>query len=228
MVSRALSEAVREQIIAFNPAQNVIYPSKGETEKRVLSPENVNMIEGLDINPRLRDMLILAAHAGLRRGELCGLRWEDVDFEANSLQVNQQLVRFDGRINEQAPKTRSAVRVVFLTDQARDAIARQPRRSHLVFTCEEGTPVRPDNFSRDYRALRSKIGLDGVRLHDFRASFITFLFEAGVDPRTVQELVGHSTSRVTQEVYARSRQETKVAAMAKLTSKLTSTPKAGE
>lgn len=179
VVSRVLSEAVRMELISFNPAQHVIYPTKGQTEKQVLSPDQVEALSELQGQPRLRDMLLLAVHTGLRRGELCGLHWSDVDLDERAIQVRQQLVRYDGRVELQTPKTRAANRSVMLTEQAVEVIRRQPRRGPFVFSCEEGTPVRPDNLSRDYRALKQKLGLGNIRLHDFRASFTTLLVRSG-------------------------------------------------
>lgn len=202
--------------IEFNPCDGVEYPQIRETTKRTLSPEEASDLPSQADSPRLAAMVTVARDTGLRRGEICGLKWSDLkrDHLGNPfLIITQQIVRTEGSIGESTTKTRTSFkREVDLTPDALRAIESQPRRSEYIFTTETGRPVRPDNLSRDFRLLREKAGMPDLKLHGLRASYISIMLEAGNDVRTVQELVGHSSSRVTQEVYARSRRDLKVKA----------------
>jgi len=160
-------------------------------------------------------MITVARDTGLRRGEICGLKWTDLhkEEEGSYLIVARQIVRTEGGIKEETPKTRrSFQREIVLTPNALAALESQPKRSEYVFTTESGSPVRPDNFSRDFRFVRKAAGMDDLKLHGLRSSCISIMLEVGNDVRTVQEMVGHSSSRITQEVYARSRRDLKARA----------------
>jgi len=102
------------------------------------------------------------------------------------------------------------------------AIEAQPKRSLFVFSTESGLPLSPRNVCQDIKARKKALGLpDNMRLHELRGTFVSLLLESGVDLRTVQELARHSDPRTTQAMYARSRTETKVAAIERLKSSVT-------
>lgn len=211
LFSRAKSP--RHGYIQYNPCDGVRYPQVRETLKRTLSPEEAAQLPMKAASPRLRAIVTLARDTGLRRGELCGLKWADLQKEKDGtgyIVIRQQIVRSQGGIAEDRPKTRTSYRrEVVLTPQALAAIEEQPRRAEYIFTTDEGKPLRPDNLTRDFRQFTQKAGLTGLKLHGLRSSYISIMLEAGADVRTVQELVGHSSSRITQEVYARSRRDLK-------------------
>lgn len=225
-VCMLLERATELELISLNPARKVRYPEIHETQKRVLDPEEATQLPTIALSPRLAAMLIVATHTGLRRGELCGIRWEDVDEEEMLLHVRRQITRTEGGIVESKPKTRTSIRDIELTLAALEAIKSQPRRSVYVFTTETGNPVRPDTLARDFRKVRSGTSFANLRLHDLRASYISILLELGADVRTVQELAGHASSAMTLEVYARSRRELKRGATDRLSNRLSAPQKA--
>lgn len=105
-----------------------------------------------------------------------------------------------------------------LTEEAMDAIQSQPKRGPYVFSVEDGGPVSPSNLSRDWRDWSRKNGLEGMRLHDLRGSYVSLLIESGADIRTVQELARHADPRTTMKLYARTRKPVKEAAIQRLRS----------
>ena len=161
---------------------------------------------------------MLAVHTGLRQGELLGLRWEDVDVEAGTLQVRRTLTGVaNGRPVFTAPKTAKSRRRVKLTAAAVDALKRHRKRQleqrmaraglwrdlGLVFTTEVGTPLNRHNLSqRSFKPLLRRAELPEIRFHDLRHTCATLLLSKGVHPKFVQELLGHATIAITLDTYS--------------------------
>lgn len=211
-MSKALSSAVEDGLIAVNPAFHVRYPEVEERENRTLAPQEA--VRVLNPRDRLGAMILVAAHTGLRRGELCGLHWEDV--KGSSVHVRRAIATLRGGCVETKVKSKTSMASVPLTPEALAAIQAQPKRGKYVFSVEDGGPVSPHNLSRDWKGWAERNGLEGMRLHDLRGSYVSLLIEQGEDIRTVQELARHADARTTLKLYARSRAETKAAAVEKL------------
>jgi integrase len=211
-ISVVLTEAVTDEYISSNPAFRVRYPEVEERTNRTLSPEEA--IKLLNPTDRLTGMILIAAHTGLRRGEVCGLKWEDV--KEDLIKVRRAIAPVRGGDIETKVKTKTSMSEVPLTPEAMEVIRRQPRRSAYVFTADNGKPVSPSNLTRDFSKWAKKNGLAGMRFHDLRGSYVSLLIEQGVDVRTVQELARHADPRTTLSAYARARKAVKTEAVAKL------------
>lgn len=138
---------------------------------------------------------------GLRRGELLGLRWADVDLDAAELTIRQTVTRVAGSLQYQPPKTRRSRRTLPLPDpvvsalrlhRARQAVLRLAagkdwQDAGLVFTTAHGTPIEPRNLSRHFYSVRDDVGLSGVRLHDLRHTCITLLLTRRVHQMQLRE-----------------------------------------
>ena len=197
VISKAMSEAVGDELITSNPSLGIRYPEVEERQNRVLGPKEAAIFT--EPSSRIEAMLIVALYTGLRRSEICSIEWDDV--EQMSLFVR-------------GTKTKSSRKAIPIGEDAYAAIMMQPRRSKFVFTTESGRAVRPDNFTRDWRLWRDSKGLDKrTRLHDLRGSFVSLLLESGADIRTVQELARHASPATTLRAYARSRSDVKEAAI---------------
>ncbi len=157
----------------------------------------------------------MAVTAGLRRGELQGLRWEDVELESATLQVRRTLSEPKGGYVFEAPKSGKG-RNIRLTQRAVTALRehrrRQPeeRMEHgalwqdhgLVFASGIGTPLLGGNLNRSFKATLRRAGLPEIRFHDLRHSCATLLLRQGVNPKFVQELLGHADISLTLNVYS--------------------------
>ena len=156
----------------------------------------------------------LIALRGLRRGEAAGLRWCDIDLDAKTAVITQQLQQHDGRLVICPPKTAHSARVIALDrttvaalaahrDRQRAEAAGGPgsRVSGFVFTNLNGDPMAPDRLTRTFRKLVAEAGLPPVRLHDLRHGAATLALAAGVDLRVVQEMLGHSSIVLTADTY---------------------------
>lgn len=165
---------------------------------------------------RLEALYVLAITAGLRGGELLGLRWQDVDLERGYLQVHQQLIRTIGGLSFTSPKVGKS-RSVRLTRNAVEAL-----RSHrkcqleyklrlgglwqdadLVFIMATGTPLDPNSLAeRSFRKLLKRAGLPCIRFHDLCHTFATILLSRGTHPKVVQEMLGRANISQTMDTYS--------------------------
>jgi integrase len=157
----------------------------------------------------------LIALRGLRRGEVAGLRWRDVDLDGRAAFICQQLQQYDWRLAVCPPKTPRSVRVIALARttvaalrahrgrQRAEAAAYGPgwRASGYVFTNLNGDPMAPDRLSRTFTKLAAEAGLPPIRLHDLRHGAATLALAAGADLRTVQDQMGHSSIVLTADTY---------------------------
>ena len=165
------------------------------------------------------DRLVAAWHllatTGMRRGELLGLRWVDVDLEGAFLSVRQTRVSVDYQVEVGTPKTERGTRTVAL-DPATVAVLHEHRSrqleerlawgpawtdSGLVLTREDGTEIHPQRFSQYFRRLASSSGLPLIRLHDVRHSYATALIKAGQPIKVVSQRIGHASPTITMAIY---------------------------
>jgi integrase len=182
-----------------------------------LNRDQVRLLLDAAADPSMRALYAIAATAGLRRGELLGLRWADIDFERRMLTVHRTAHRVRGQgIVFGEPKTNAGRRSVRLA-----ALAIAHLRAHralqiehrlrigpawhdqdLVFASNAGTPIEEARVSRLFQRDLHQAGLPRVRLHDLRHTAATLLIEQGVSMKAVQSMLGHATIGITMDVYA--------------------------
>ncbi|WP_215456075.1 site-specific integrase [Streptomyces sp. ATCC 21386] len=222
----ALSSACREELITRNVAKLVEPP---RTDSRELKPwsldETLDFLAASRKDP-LYAAFVLAIAMGLRRGEIVGLRWSDLDLDNRVLYVRQQTQRRRGVLYDDDPKSRRrrAVPLPALCiaplrwHRMRQAVARAKagerwQESAYVFTTRTGRPVEPRNVYRSFTRIAQSAGLRVIRLHDARHGTATLLTAAGVAPRVVMEILGHSQISITMDVYTHVVQDTQREAM---------------
>lgn len=212
----ALSDAMRFDLVGRNVAKSVKVPSAEATERRVPTLNEIHRFLDAGHDDRMVDLFVLALALGLRRGELLGLRWSDISMEDRTVVVRRTVQRSAGQLRVTEPKTRRSARRLRLPKVALDALNRQRTRQaeersaagadwrdqDWVFASTIGTPMEPRNVSHHFEAIRQAAGMDWLRLHDLRHGCGSYLIAEGVDPRTVMEILGHSTFRLTMDTYA--------------------------
>ena len=166
---------------------------------------------------RFEALYVLAVATGLRRGELLGLRWDDVDLERGTLRVGRALIREGGRHTLGEIKTKRGRRQINLTSRSVNALKAHRKKqleekimraglyedNGLIFASRVGTPVNPENLvKRSFKLLLEKVGLPEIRFHDLRHTCATLLLGRGVHPKFVQELLGHATIAMTLDTYS--------------------------
>ncbi len=203
---KALKQAVRWQMIPRNPCDSVDAPKGYRAEIKPLDKEQVKVLLNMarEIQPRLYPLYVLGVTAGLRQGELIGLRWTDLDMDGSRLTVKRSV--FKGKINP--PKTARSTRTVRLTGLA-VRVLREYRTDHRasdswVFPTRNGTPLDCGNFHRDYwKPLLRRSGLPDVTFHAAtRHTCATLLLGQGVHLKLVADLLGHQSIRTTANIYS--------------------------
>ena len=218
-IRRALSQAVKWGWIASNPAANTTPP---RVKKPDIAPPSVDDVVRLieaahETNPAFARFLHLAVTTGARRGELCALRWERVDFERETLVIARSVIEVEGGLLEKDTKTH-AIRRIALDSRTLDVLAQQRGAidelaaqvevalapTSYVFTHDPAgaVPWTPDYVTKNFQRLRSSLGLERVRLHDLRHFAATSLLAAGVPVRTVAGRLGHANAATTLGIYA--------------------------
>jgi len=224
VMHKALAQAVRWDLIPRNPADSVTPPTPTLKEMRPLSvPEARRLLEAAR-GDRLEAFYVLALHIGMRRGELLGLKWADVDLDTSTIRVRRTLTRTENgkRVALGEPKTKKSRRTVRLTPVATDALGRHRARQaeeklkagelyadqDLVFADEGGGLINPSNLrQRSFASLlRRAFGEDGdatrITFHDLRHTCASLLFQRNVHPKFVQELLGHASVAITLDTYS--------------------------
>lgn len=240
LLTRALDQAVDDKLLEFNPARAVKPPRQKADETVIRDDEDggraltVAQEAALLAEVKRTDrhytrsrgarsigmyvLYVLALRLGLRRGELLGLRWRDVDLSAGVLSVRQQ-VNHEGQIT--TPKSKKARRSLPLTHDL-VAMLREhklklgPLAREYVFPDEAGNHRKPRALDKHFERATARTGIEGFTLHDLRATAITRWREHGIDLEVAAALAGHATIKVTGEVYSDATMERKRSAMEKL------------
>lgn len=234
VLRNALQAAVREELIQRNVAKLVQISAPTYEVNRGLTVDQARKLLVAARTDRLHALYVLALYLGLRRGELLGLRWEDVDLEVGVLEVRRTLQRVGGELRAVTPKTRTSRRTVPLIGLCVEALREHHERqkseadragknwtpSGYVFVTVTGSAIEPDNLRRSWYPLRAAIGAGATRFHDLRHSCVTLLLELGAPPHIVRDIVGHADIGVTMTIYAHASLEEKRAALKRLDDRL--------
>lgn len=215
---KALKDAERKQLVVRNVAQAADPPkqrSAGSAECATWSGEEVAIFLSAMSDHRLYAAYLLAASTGMRRGEVLGLRWRDIDLAAKRLAVRQTVGTVNYEIVIGTPKTNRGRRSIALDPTTVQAIKDHRKRQwaerslleggyaehDLVFCKIDGSPLHPDFFSQTFDRTVARLGMRRIRLHDLRHTHATLGLAAGVPPRVMSDRLGHSTVAFTQDVY---------------------------
>lgn len=223
LLSDALARAEKNQLVARNVCRLVEPPRQTRKNRRTLTVGEVTT----QLLPALKGHRLYAAFLtlflmGLRRGELVALRWQDIDWQAGVLGIQQALVRVKNhetgrtQLVFQEPKTEHSRRTIPLPEiclvalrhhraqQAEEKLRLGPGYTDhgLVFCQADGGPIDPRSFNRYFRQVLAQAGLPLIRVHDARHTYATWLLEQGVSPKVVQTMLGHSNIAVTLDIYS--------------------------
>jgi integrase len=202
VLSAALSRAMREELVTRNAAQLVELRPDVRKHIRPWSVDEATRFLEVARSSQLFPAYAFLLLLGLRRGELLGLRWQDVDFERDEIRIRQQLQRVGGKLLFGPVKTTAGERSLPLIPWARELLLKQSREQEgLVFSDANGEPIRPERFYRTFLRLSSAAGVRPIKIHHARHTTATLLKRLGVPDRDIQTILGHSHITVTQEIY---------------------------
>jgi integrase len=215
---KVLADAVDASLVATNVADRAKPPrprAASQKEMRFWDANELSKFLAHVEGVRLQAAWHLAAMTGMRRGEVLGLRWQDVDLDVGRLAVRHTIVSVGYAIKDSTPKTHQARTIdvdAGTVDQLRFHHERQEKepaawgpgyqKSDLVFRREDGSRVHPDLFSQAFESEVRRSGLPRIRLHDLRHTHATIALRAGVPVKVISERLGHEHPAFTMKQYA--------------------------
>lgn len=218
-ISSVLSTAVEWQIIPYNPCGRVKAPKVERTEANCLDEvQAAELIKALDAEPlRYKTLIMLLLYSGMRRGELCGLEWSDINFDYNLISITKSRLYLPDRgVFDDTTKNKSSERVIKIPQgmidllkeyklsqlQERLKLGDQWIESDKVFTSWNGKPIHPDTVSGWFSKFIKRNNLPAISIHSLRHTNATLLIASGTDIRTVANRLGHSSPTTTSNIYA--------------------------
>lgn len=201
-----LQQAVKERLINHNPCDNCRIPKLDKKEMKIIPPEKVGEYLKQAGECGVLPMFYLELTSGLRRGELLGLLWTDLNVKQRTISISKQLGRLNGELVVSTPKTPNSIRTVVIPQQAVDLLAaeheKHPDSPYLFPSPRTGGMFSPDSAGRIHKTLLRKAGIDvSVRFHDLRHTFATLALQNGVDVKTVSSMLGHYSAGFTLDTY---------------------------
>ena len=216
VLTQIFKEARKQHLITDNPCEFISIPRQIKRDVTVYDEDEIQeMLDKLkdeEIFPVIYVTLIF----GLRRSEVCGLKWDSVNFRTKTVTVNHTVVRFSDIIEKDTTKTESSHRTYPLPPEIEDIFLKQREKEELgymkykefyveneyIFKKESGEPYNPDYISRKFSQLLKKHGLRHIRFHDLRHSCASYLISNGYQLKDIQEWLGHSDIQTTANIYA--------------------------
>lgn len=214
-----MDDAVYMKLIEENPCGRLKIPQRPEaaSDKAFIGADEVEIFFDEIKGHRLEDMFKLAIYYGLRREELCALKWEAI--RGDEIFIERTIVHIKTDIAKERTKTQSSYRSYPLTDSVREMLDGIRKRqeaykrfleeeyhdSGYIFTWEDGRPYSPDYLTKNFKKIvrRSDKLDDSLTLHSLRASCVSIMVHSGVDIKDIQKWVGHADIKTTLQIYAR-------------------------
>ena len=207
MLHEAMEVAVRERYIVRNPTDNTTIPKKTTTEKQVLDDSQLNrFLEAIQCEPYWHDFFYVEVMTGLRRGEICGIKWSDIDFNEGTLCIKRSVsTKEGGGVSIGETKTDAGVRTIIMPPSVATLLwkKRSDAINEWVFPhyTNPSDPLHPSSAYKKLKTLLKRLELPLLRFHDLRHTFATQATDGGVDPKTLAGILGHTDASFTLDTY---------------------------
>ena len=204
--------AVENKLVASNPITKSVRVKDNydEQEPRVLTVDEQNRFLKLSKRSSYDLDFRFVLQTGIRCGELCGLKWSDIDWKKGVIHIRRSLIYLRHGFVEHQPKTRAGIRDIPMTKEVRDILKEIKDRKARpysaayhdnIFVNSRGNPTTATNYDKALKAISRKAGMENVSMHSLRHTFATRCFEAGMNPKTLQRIMGHSDLSITMNLY---------------------------
>ena len=215
LLTNTLNAAEQQEYITKNPMRAVSPPKKRQREAKFYTPEQLGTLLDKAVGTRIELPVYICAYLGLRRGELCGLRWSDVDLEHQTFTIENTRTQAGKKEIEKGTKTASSTRTLYLPDTLCDMLkaAKEHQQAcraeyknvyddnDYVVVMEDGRPFRPNYLSELFGKFLADNDLPKIVLHELRHTFASLSNQAGIPAYNIGKALGHSTPATTQKIY---------------------------
>lgn len=204
MISSAMDIAVNQKIIATNPTATCALPKQERKEMKTISSDDLKAFLDEARRSGVYEMYYIVLATGLSRGELLGLKWDDVDFQNATIRIKRKVARIEGKLVEAPLKTKNSYRTISISEDAVEVLQRQKTKTNddYIFPSPTGGPLAPDCVRRMLHRVLERANIPAVRFHDLRHTFATLALQNGVDIKTVSSMLGHFSAGFTLDTYA--------------------------
>ena len=207
VLHQALDMAVKERLIVRNPTNGTVIPKMSHTEKQVLCDSELDkFIETIKQEPYWYDFFYVEIMTGLRRGEICGLKWSDINFADGTLLVKRAVShKKGGGVTVGETKTDAGTRRILLPTSV--ATLLQEKRTNAVSEwvfphhMNPSEPLHPNSAYTKLKTILKRANLPSIRFHDLRHTFATHAMQGGVDAKTLAGILGHTNASFTLDTY---------------------------
>ena len=202
---KSLEKTVEENLIRTNPAIDCKLPPKKSKEMKVLTREEMQRFTMQAKYDGFLELFILELSTGMRRGEILGLQWDDLNIETGELKISRQVAMLNGKIHITEPKTKTSVRTIILPTDIVDLLAEYKKtvNSKWLFPSpvKEDMPRNPSVVRKILDRTLEKAGCKHIRFHDLRHTFATTALANGMDIKTLSAIIGHNSAETTLNIY---------------------------
>lgn len=206
LLHKVMDDALNEHVIAKNPILGATPPKKVKTEMKVLNDEQLDIfMEAINDDIAWHDFFYTELTTGLRRGEICGLKWSDFDEDEKCLNINRTISYINGSLIINDTKTLSGTRKLYLPESTYELLLEKKKTATCEWIFEDPyvpkEPVRPHIAYHRLKAILKKANLPDMRFHDLRHTFATHALSSGVDAKTLSNILGHTNASFTLDTY---------------------------
>lgn len=214
--------AVENEVINRNPITKSVKCTKGKEsdKKNALTVEQQRIFLETAKESSYYFQYAFVLQTGIRVGELAGLKWHDVDFDNRILHISRTTNQISGEWVTGTPKSKSGTRDIPLTKEAVQILNVVKKRIRInnivpmqyhdtVFVSSHGKPIDNSSYNAALRKLCDKAGIERISMHTLRHTFATRCIEGGMQPKTLQEILGHSSIKITMDIYVHAMEDAK-------------------
>ena len=207
MLHQAFEDAVKERLISKNPTKGTTIPKKSRGELQVLNKEQLDrFLVEVDKDDIWRDFFYTELTTGLRRGEICGLKWCDFDEKHGTLSIcRNATTKKGGGVSIGETKTDTGNRLIYLPDSIIKMLKKRKKHAltEWIFPCpyRPEDPLLPNSAYQKLKKILKSANLPSIRFHDLRHTFATHALTSGVDAKTLSKILGHTNASFTLDTY---------------------------